>query len=322
MNDFELPKDMNFDDKIVLTGVAGLVGQNLAILLKTQGYKNLVGIDKHHHNVQILRQLNPEMTVIEEDLANPRDWTGVFAEAKAVVILQAQIGGETYADFTANNIEATQHVLEACQRHGVEYLVHISSSVINSMAKDYYTETKKAQEQLVRDSGIPHCILRPTLMFGWFDRKHLGWLSRFMKKTPIFPIPGSGHYLRQPLYILDFCRIIAACLQTRPDGETYNISGMEEIDYIDIIRAIKKATQSRTPIVRIPYWLFWSFLKTYGLFDKNPPFTTQQLAALVTPDRFEVIPWDELFGVQPTPFNQAIAETFCHPQYSEVTLQF
>jgi len=31
-------------------------------------------------------------------------------------------------------------------------------------------------------------------MFGWFDRKHLGWLSRFMKKVPVFPIPGHGHY--------------------------------------------------------------------------------------------------------------------------------
>jgi hypothetical protein len=60
----------------------------------------------------------------------------------------------------------------------------------------------------------------------------------------------------------------------------------------------------------------------YGLVDKNPPFTTQQLAALVTPDRFEVIPWDQLFGVQPTPFNQAIAETFTHPHYSKITLQF
>ena len=25
-------------------------------------------------------------------------------------------------------------------------------------------------------------MLRPTLMFGWFDQKHLGWLSRFMAK--------------------------------------------------------------------------------------------------------------------------------------------
>jgi hypothetical protein len=46
-------------------------------------------------------------------------------------------------------------------------------------------------------------------MFGWFDRKHLGWLSRFMKKVPVFPIPGHGRYMRQPLYGgRDFANII------------------------------------------------------------------------------------------------------------------
>lgn len=313
---------MNFNDKIVLPGGAGLVGQNLAILLREQGYQNLVAIDKHHHNVQVLRQLNPEMTVVEDNLAHPGAWETAFAGAKAVVMLQAQIGGEIYKDFSDNNIDATRYILDVCRHHGVEYLVHISSSVVNSKAQDFYTETKKHQEELVRDSGIPHCILRPTLMFGWFDRKHLGWLSRFMQKTPIFPIPGSGRYMRQPLYILDFCRIITACLQQRPQGKTYNISGMEEIDYIDIIRAIKKTIQSRTPIVCIPYRLFWLVLKLYGSIDKHPPFTTQQLEALVTPDRFEVIPWDQLFGVRPTPFDRALAETFSHPRYGQVVLQF
>ncbi len=73
------------------------------------------------------------------------------------------------------------------------------------MAVDDYTETKKAQEALVSASGIKQVILRPTLMFGWFDRKHVGWLARFMQKVPVFPIPGNGKFLRQPLYAGDFC---------------------------------------------------------------------------------------------------------------------
>ena len=54
----------------------------------------------------------------------------------------------------------------------------------------------------------------------------------------MFPIPGSGRYLRQPLYAGDFCDIIMACIEQRPSG-TYNISGQEKIDYIDLIRAVK-----------------------------------------------------------------------------------
>jgi uncharacterized protein YbjT (DUF2867 family) len=70
--------------------------------------------------------------------------------------------------------------------------VHISSSVVNSRAGDFYTESKKAQEKIVVESGLPACLLRPILMFGWFDRKHLGWLARFMQRAPAFPAPGDG----------------------------------------------------------------------------------------------------------------------------------
>jgi hypothetical protein len=41
-------------------------------------------------------------------------------------------------------------------------------------------------------------VLRPTPMFGWFDRKRLGWLSTFMRMTPVCPVPGHGRYVRQP----------------------------------------------------------------------------------------------------------------------------
>src|SRR3546814_13071813 len=102
----------------------------------------------------------------------------------------------------------------------VPYLVHVSSSVVNSQAVDFYTESKKAQEKLVVEAGIPHATLRPTLMFGWFDRKHLGWLARFMKRVPVFPIPGSGRYMRQPLYALDFCDVFVACLRSRREGRS------------------------------------------------------------------------------------------------------
>jgi nucleoside-diphosphate-sugar epimerase len=194
--------------------------------------------------------------------------------------------------------------------------------VVNSKARDWYTESKKAQEELVVRGPIPWCVLRPTLMFGWFDRKHLGWLSRFMQRTPVFPIPGTGRYTRQPLYARDFCEIILSCLETRPQRKIYDITGREKIDYIDIIRKIKTVCGARTQIVPIPYWTFWLLLKTYAMFSRDPPFTTKQLAALVTPDEFELIDWWNIFSVEPTPFEVALRETFCDPVYSKIALRF
>ena len=309
------------DVKIALTGAAGLVGQNLIPRLKARGYCNIVALDKHKANTATLRRLHPDIAVVETDLAKTDGWQSAIADADVVVLSHAQIGGLDAAAFTANNVTATERVIAAVRAKS-PYLVHLSSSVVESAADDWYVQSKDAQEKLVVGSGLSTVVLRPTLMFGWFDRKHLGWLARFMQKAPIFPVPGSGRYLRQPLYAGDFCDIIMACVEQRPVGKTFNISGQEKIDYVDLIRAVKGACGARAPIVRIPYSMFWALLWAYGLFDRDPPFTTKQLEALVTPDVFEVIDWPAIFGVKATPLSAALAETYRHPVYSQLVLEF
>jgi len=308
--------------KIVLPGGAGLVGQNLVARLRRRGLDRIVVLDKHRANLDILAKLQPGIVAEHADLAEPGEWRRHFADADVVVMLQAQIGGVDYREFERNNVDATRHVLDAMRANAQCRLIHVSSSVVESVADDFYTRSKKAQEAVVLESGIPCPILRPTLMFGWFDRKHLGWLSRFMRRTPVFPIPGDGRYMRQPLYVGDFCDIIASCIERKgPDG-VFNISGHEKVDYIDIIREIKSATGARARIVRIPFALFHALLRTWAVFDRNPPFTTQQLAALVAKDEFEVIDWPGIFHVEATPFRQAIDETFNDPRYGHVALEF
>jgi nucleoside-diphosphate-sugar epimerase len=307
--------------KIAVTGAAGLIGQNLIPRLKARGYTNIVALDKHKANTAILRALHPDLTVVETDLARDDGWQAAVADADVVVFSHAQIGGLEEEPFIANNVTATQRVIDAV-RSKAPYVVHLSSSVVESAADDWYVQTKDAQEKLVVGSGLPVVVLRPTLMFGWFDRKHLGWLARFMQKAPVFPVPGSGEYLRQPLYAGDFCDIIMACIAQRPVGKAYNISGQEKITYIDLIRAVKEACGARAPIVRIPYSLFWALLWTYARFDRDPPFTTAQLEALVTPDVFEVIDWPGIFGVAATPLKTALADTYRHPKYSQIVLEF
>jgi nucleoside-diphosphate-sugar epimerase len=281
-----------------------------------------VVLDKHRANLAVLKQVQPDITAEYADLAEPGDWQRHFVGADAVVMLQAQIGGNDYQDFVRNNIDSTRLVLDAIKANDVPYLVHISSSVVESVADDFYTNTKRDQEKMVLDSVIPGPVLRPTLMFGWFDRKHRGWLSRFMKTVPVFPIPGHGRYMRQPLYVGDFCNIIISCIENRVRDGIYNISGHEEVDYIEIIREIKRATGAGAWILRIPFGLFYALLWLWGLFDKNPPFTTQQLTALSAKDEFEVIDWPGIFGVRSTPFKEAIYETFNDPRYSHVVLEF
>ena len=308
-------------NKIIVTGAAGLVGQNLIPRLKARNLGRLVCIDKHPKNIETLRALHPDVHIIHADLANPSGWQSELDGCSHLVIGHAQIGGIYRSEYERNNIAATERLLEAALRFKVPYAVSISSSVVNSKAVDDYTETKKAQEALVAQSGISQIVLRPTLMFGWFDRKHVGWLARFMQRVPVFPIPGNGKFLRQPLYAGDFCDVIVSSIETKKTGQ-YNITGQERIDYVEMIRAVKKATGAKARIIKIPYRLFWLLLKANTLWDKNPAFTPRQLEALVTPDIFEVIDWPGIFNVRPTPLAEALHQTFNDPTYSSIALQF
>ena len=304
-----------------MTGAAGLVGQNLIPRLREKGFSDIVAIDKHPANTAILERYHPTVKVVKQDLAEGGSWEDELDGCDALVVGQAQIGGIVPDEFVRNNIRATERILAAAARYRVPYLVGISSSVVNSMAVDNYTETKKAQEKLFDACAIKHVVLRPTLMFGWFDRKHVGWLARFMQKTPVFPIPASGKFLRQPLFAGDFCDVIASSIEHETTG-SYDITGQERIDYIDLIRAVKQATGATAHIQKIPYGLFWLLLRINALVDKNPAFTVKQLQALVTPDVFDVIDWPGIFGVRATPLKEALEKTFRDPVYSQVALEF
>lgn len=313
---------LDHNNKILITGAAGLVGQNLILLLSEQGYKNIIAIDKRKENSEILRNIHHNINVVTSDLSIPGDWNKYFARTEIVIILHAHIGSEVPEEYVNDNVTATKHVLAACKKHNVPYIIHISSSVVNSLVSDDYTETKKQQEELVCSAGINFCVLRPTLMFGWFDRKHLGWLARFMGKMPVFPIPGNGLYKRQPLYVRDFCKIILFCILNKPNNKIYNITGKDTIYYIDLIQLIKRITKSKCIILKIPYNIFWFLLKIVCLIFKHPPFTTKQLEALITPDSFELIPWWKIFNVKPTNLEEAITETFTDHKWSKITLKF
>jgi len=309
------------ESRIVITGAAGLVGQNLVLVLREAGYGNITAIDKQSANLRLLGELNPGVRTIEADLAQSGAWESEFTGADVAVVLHAQITGKTSAVFERNNLVASDRVFNAIRGAGIPFTVHISSSVVNSVADDDYTNTKKIQERMFLDSGLVGCVLRPTLMYGWFDPKHFGWLARFMEKAPLFPIPGHGRYMRQPLYERDFCRTILWCIEHRPAGKTYDLVGNERIDYIDIIRAIREAKRLRTPIVRIPYSVFSGLLRLYALFSDKPPFTASQLKALTAGDDFRGVDIEQTFGFSPTPFAVAIRETFCHPVYSRYAVE-
>jgi len=309
--------------KIIITGGAGIVGINLVKALVEKNTSNIHVIDKNHYNLNLLKKLFPSITTHHYDLSKKGKWENIFVKKSHVFMLHAQISSLNWQDFKKNTIDSTQNILIAIRKKGISSsdIIHVSSSVVNSMADDYYVRSKKIQENLVKKFSKNILILRPTLMFGLFDRKHLGWLSRFMRKFPIFPIPGNGQYIRQPLFVEDFVKILASTLFIKKKG-ILDISGKEQITYISIIKEIKKIQKSKTLIIKIPYIFFYILLKIWALFDRNPPFTIYQLKALTIPEVFPTADWESIFNVKTTKFRIAATRTYGNNKYKDIKLRF
>jgi len=311
--------------KLFLPGGAGLVGLNLIAVLQQQHPDwQLIVVDKKTEALQAGRKLFPFVDFVSEDLTETtgNTWPQLLEGCDACVMLQAEIGNTDPSQFERNNITTTEVLLQELLRCRIPRLVHISSSVVNSVATDLYTTSKQRQEQLVLEAWPSAVVLRPTLMFGWFDRKHLGWLARFMQKLPVFPIPGSGRFIRQPLYVGDFCRVIQSCLENPSLMGSYDITGTERVSYISLMRQLRDAVGAKPWIIHLPIPLFGFLLQLWALISRQPAFTTDQLQALTAGDEFELIDWPAIFSVSPTPLADALRITYRDPTYSSVVMPF
>lgn len=311
--------------KVFLPGGAGLVGLNLIALLREQHPDwQLLVVDKKSKAIDIGRRLFPEVEFLNEDLTqvNAVQWPRAIHDCEACVMLQAEIGNTDPSQFERNNILSTEILLDQIQATRIRRLVHISSSVVNSVANDLYTQTKRRQEEIVRSRWPDAVVLRPTLMFGWFDRKHLGWLARFLQKSPLFPIPGSGRFIRQPLFVADFCQLIERCLTDPSLQGVFDITGMEQVSYISLMRQLRHAVGSHSWIIHLPIPIFAFLLQLWALISRQPAFTNSQLKALTAGDEFEVIDWPGLFHVSPTPLAEALRITYQDERFASLEMPF
>ena len=311
--------------KVFLPGGAGLLGINLIALIKSTNPEwELIVVDKKLESIKIAKKLFPNVIYICEDLSITinQKWIKEIKDCDLCVMMQAEIGTKNNNLFELNNITTTSQILKVLKKYKIKRLIHISSSVVNSKTNDLYTKTKRRQEELVLKEFPDSIVLRPTLMFGWFDRKHLGWLANLMIKFPFFPIPGKGKFIRQPLFVIDFCQIIKSCIDNESFKGTYNITGLEKIKYLDLMRILRKVKSAWTMFIFLPIPIFNFLLKFWAFLANKPAFTSSQLEALTAGDQFEIIDWPEIFNVNPTKLKDALKITHNHPKYSKIQIPF
>lgn len=247
---------INLDNKIILiTGVAGFIGSNLAKRL-LEDYNNIkiVGIDNMNEYYDIkLKQSRLEELVkfknfnfIKDNITNKELINKVFEEQKPniVVNLAAQPGTRysvSHPDsYIETNIIGFYNILEGCRNNQVEHLVYASSSSIygennkvpfstddkTDSPVSLYAATKKSNELLAHAYSklynIPSTGLRFFTVYGPAGRPDMAYFdftNKLVNNEPI-EIYNYGNCKRDFTYIDDIVEGIVRIMKKSPDKKT------------------------------------------------------------------------------------------------------
>jgi NADH dehydrogenase len=132
---------------------------------------------------------------------------------------------------------------------------------------------------VVRESGLPWAVVRPTLIFGPGDIliNNIAWLLRRM---PVFFVPGRGAYRLQPVAGDDVADI-AIWAGTHPDNLTVDAAGPDIISYAELVDSVAIAIHHTRPILFTPPGLTLFAGRVLGRYVKDVILTPQELAGLM-----------------------------------------
>ncbi|MGZ8481975.1 MAG: NAD-dependent epimerase/dehydratase family protein [Candidatus Limnocylindria bacterium] len=176
-------------------------------------------------------------------------------------------------------IAGTLRLIEAARRAGVRRLVHVSVVNASETAPTPYFQAKARLEGHVRESGLSHAIVRPTLTFGPGSTvvNNLCWVLR---RLPLFGVPGDGRYRLQPVHVDDVAAIaVEAGRQT--NDLTTDAAGPDTFAFDELVRLLGSAVGRRPRLVHLPPELAWGASQMLGLLVRDVMSTRTELVELM-----------------------------------------
>ena len=143
---------------------------------------------------------------------------------------------------------------------------------------DSYFRGKAEVERALAETGIPHAIARPAILFGGNGVliNNIAWLLR---RLPVFAIGGGGRYRIRPIHVADLARLCAD-LGERPDTVTVDAVGPESVEFRELVSMIKAATGSHALLVPVPAALIPPLAAGLNLMLRDTLLTADEYRAL------------------------------------------
>ena len=176
-------------------------------------------------------------------------------------------------------IENSKVLIGAAGRAGVRKFVQVSVSNPSEDSPLPYFRGKALVERALRESRLPYAIIRPTLVFGAGDIliNNIAW---FLRRFPIFAIPGDGSYRLRPVDVEDVARL-AIQAASRPENLILDAQGPEEFSFDEMIRLIARTVGSLSRIVHVPPNTALILCRLMGVFVGDVVLTREEIEGLM-----------------------------------------
>lgn len=286
--------------KVFLTGATGFVGGHMLKRLLDEG-----------HTVRALvrdpqraaKNIPGDVEFIAGDVVSGTGLDAAIAGCEAVIHLVGIIVEKGANTFEAVHHLGTRNVVDAAKRAGVRRIVHMSAIGVRAEGVARYQTSKWKGEEEVRRSGIPYCILRPSLIFGPGD----GFVTQMMdmmRKAPLFrPVPGEGSPKFRPIFIGDVTFCFARALTAEAAGnQTIELGGAQELSLNEVLKEIAHCAGVRKPAVHVPLPLMFAAAAVAQTILHNPPVTIDQLRMLKEGSTCDIGPMTRTFALTPRGF--------------------
>ena len=251
--------------KLLITGGLGFIGSNFILkVLKNESDLKIINIDAGFFgsNPKNLSKLenNPNYEFVNGNINDFNLMEKLIKNSDVVINFAA----ESFVDrsisdakpFLDSNVNGVFTILEIIKKFSKKF-IHISTDEVFGSLKDStanefsrfnpsspYSATKAAAELLINSYIVTHdcdCLItRCTNNYGprQFPEKLIPKVILLASKNMRIPVYGDGKNIRDWLYVDDHCDAIYNVLNNGKRGESYNISGGNEIDNLYIVKKI------------------------------------------------------------------------------------